>query len=445
MRSLLVLAWCAAVPPLGARPVAAPDTLDLATVRARAEAHDPRTVQPGLLERATALRIDAIRASRLPHLAFSGQATIQSGVPTLPIMLPDGTTPGPPQEQVRAQVEADWALFDGGRTSRRVEVEEARLEEAAARVAVTLYALREAATEAYFGALLFQSRAETLALTVRDLEARLALLRARAAEGAALSADADALEADLIRVRQQAAEAEADRRAALGVLSALLDLDVSAETLTVPDIGVPSAFMPEADDLPDRMGDEGRPEFRRLEATEARAEAEARLARAATQPTVSLFGQAGVGRPSPLDFLSDEAQEYALAGVRVRWAPFDWGRSRREAEAARVQAEIARTEADALARALLRETEDEMAHIERLRAALPQDERAVALREEALRVATLQLDEGVLLPDAYTDRVTDLAEARLTLARHRIELARAQARLLSTLGFFPESPRPQDR
>lgn len=423
----------------------APDTLDLATVRAAAEAQDPRAVQADLLERATALRIEALRTSRLPQLALSGQATIQNDAPA--VRTPDGSILGPPLEQIRVQAEADWAVYDGGRTARRLDVERARLDEQTAGVAVTLYALREAATEAFFGALLLQSRVETLGLAVQDLDARLTTLRARAREGAALNADADALEADLIGLRQQADEAEADRRAALAVLSGLTGQDVSGAFLTIPRITVPAPFMPTEADLADQMGTDGRPEFRRFAATEARAESEARLAEASTQPTVNLFGQAGLGRPSPLDFLSDTVQEFALVGVRLRWAPVDWGRSRREAEAARLQADVARTEADALAKALLRETENEMAHIERLRTALPQDDRAISLREEALRVARTQLDEGVLLPDAYTDRLTDLAEARLVRDRHRVERARAQARLLSTLGLFPEAdaPLPLDR
>ena len=425
------------------------DSVDLATLRAAAEARDPRAVQPEILERAAALRIEAIGTDRLPQLALSGQATVQSDVPQIPISLPDGSTLSPPREQARAQVEADWALYDGGRVALRRDLERARLAEQTAGVAVALYPLREATTEAYFGALLAQSQAETLRLAAEDLEARLALLRRRASDGAALDADADAVEAELIRVRQRAEEAESQRRAALAVLSDLTGLALVADAaLAVPDLdaivaaGVERGAVLADDDLADALVLAGRPEFDRNEATQRRAEAEARLAGAATRPTVSLFGQAGVGRPSPFDFLSDEVQEYAQAGVRVRWAPFDWGRSRREVEAARLQVEVARTEADALARRLRRDVADDLEEIARLDAARPDDDRAVALREQALRVAGRQLDEGVLLPDVYTDRLTDLVEARLVRARHRLERARAQARLLSTLGLFPDADAP---
>jgi outer membrane protein TolC len=416
--------------------VAQPDTLDLATLRAAAEAQDPRAVQPELYVRAAALRIEAIGAEALPQLALTGQATAQSDVPSIPLGLPDGSAPAPPLEQARVQVEADWPVYDGGRRARRADLERARLAEQTAGVAVSLYPLREATTEAFFGALLAQTQARTLALAEDDLEARLALLRTQAVEGAALDADVDAVEAERLRVRQRVAEAEARRRAALDVLSGLTGLALGPDaTLALPDLAADAGL-----DLAAALAAGSRPEFARFAATADRAEAEARLAASAPRPTVSVFGQAGVGRPSPLEFLSDDLAEYALVGVRVRWAPVDWGRSRREAAAARIQADAARAEAEALARQLARDVADDRAEIDRLRAALALDDEIVALRENALHVAARQLDEGVLLPDVYTDRLTDLAEARLARDRHRVELARAQARLLSALGLFPDAP-----
>ena len=439
-------------PALSASPLALPppvpggdaraDTVVLATLRAAAEARDPRAVQPSLLAQAARLRIEAIRAGSLPQVALTAQATVQSDVLTFPIELPAGAEP--PREQVRVQIEADWAVYEGGRAALRQDLERARLAEQQSGIPVALYPLREAVTEAFFGALLARSQAETLGLAAEDVAARLELVQARAAEGAALASDAGVLEADLIRLRQRAEEASAQHRAALAVLRDLTGVRLGPDAvLALPRLGAEVERVVRraaATDLADSL-EAGRPEFRHFTAVQNRAGAEARLATAATRPTVSVFGQAGLGRPSPFDVLSDDLTEYALAGVRLRWVPLDWGRSRREAEAARLQAAVARTEAEAFARHLRREVEDEIAEIGRLQDALPQDERVVRLRDDALRVARHQLEEGVLLPDVYTDRLTDLAEARLVRERHRIELARAQARLLSALGRFPEAPR----
>lgn len=434
---------------LGRHSLAA-DTLRLGMLRAAAAEQDPRAVQPELLERATRLRIAALRAQRLPQLSITGQGTAQNEVASVPIAVPDGEgVPEPPREQFRAQVEADWTLYDGGRIGRQADVERARLAEETAGVATTLYALREATTETFFSVLLFRARADALTLQADDLEARLAVAQRQAAAGATLSAEAAALEAELIQIRQDVDEAETDRRAALAVLSDLADVPVRpSDVLALPDLtaetvralarvtgGDGETGPPEAE----TVGLVGRPEYIQLGRMAERLRAEASVREAQLRPRLSLFGEAGVGRPGPFDLFSDDVNEYGLGGVRLQWSIFDWGRTRREARALRVQARIAETEADAFARQTLRDIEDDLADVTRLDTAIVNDARVVELREEALRVARRQLEEGVLLTDLYVDRLTDLAQARLTLQQHRIERAQAQARLLSTLGQYPES------
>jgi outer membrane protein TolC len=435
-----VLTLLALAVPAAAQP-AATDTLRLGALRAAASAQDPRAVQPDLLARATDLRLAALRAQRLPRLSLSGQATVQNEVPSIPISVPGQSVPSPPCEQFRAQAEADWTLLDGGRIARQSEAERARLAERVADVAVTLYSLRDATTEAFFAALLFDAQADVLALAADDLGARRRVVQRRAEEGAALAADVAGLEAEQIRIQQAIDEAKAGRRAALAVLADLTGVEPAASALALPTLDAETVGALAALDA-EFGAIQSRPELVRFARTAERAEAEARAAEAQTRPTVGLFAQAGVGRPSPLDFLSDEVSEFGIVGARVQWPLFDGGRARREAAALRVQAEIAETEAAAFARQIERGVADERADLDRLDAALDADRRVVALRETVLRTARRQLDEGVLLPDVYTDRLTDLAEARLALARHRIERAQTQARLLTALGRYPEPPLP---
>lgn len=453
-RRLLTASWLAGLllmsvsSAAAAQPDSSPsDTLHLSALRAAAAEQDPRAVQPDLLARATRLRLAALRAQRRPQFTLTGQATVQNEVAEIPIEGPGRqTVPRPPHEQYRVQVESDWTLYDGGRIARQVAAEQAHLREEEADVAVTLYGLRQATTEAFFSALLSASRAHTLALAAKDLEARLHVLREQVDEGAALSVEAAALEADRIRIHQQVEEAEAARRAALGVLAELTGVPVSpADSLALPELDDEAAQALRRLDAPEGPLDEdvagalvGRPELVQLARAAERLDAEAHVREAQTRPSLSLFGQAGYGRPGPFNIIADDPSEYALAGVRLRWPIVDWGRAAREAEALRLQARAVETEAAAFVRQLDREIEDERANLARLRAAVDDDRRAVELRAEALRTARAQLEEGVILPDTYSDRLSDLTEARLTLERHRIELAQTQVELLSTLGRYPE-------
>lgn len=430
-------------PPALRRPLpASVDTLRLDALRAAAARQDPQALQPALFEAATRLRLASLRRARLPQIVLSGQATWQSDVPSFDVAPPGavGTPLGPPQEQFRAQAEADWTLYDGGRIARQQQAERARLAEQLAGVNASLHALEDAATDAFFGAALFQAQAQTLAAAAEAAAGRLVLLRRRVAEGAALSAEAAVLEAEAIRLRQHAAEAAADRRAALAVLGALTGTEIPLDAvLTLPDLEDATRVLAltladVAAPTPTLTALVDRPEVQQRRRQADRLAAEARVLTARTRPQVNLFGQAGVGRPNPLDFISDETQEFALVGVRARWSVLDWGRARKEAEAARLQAQIAATQADALARRFARAVAGDLADIERLQTALNDDDRAVALREEALDVARARLDNGVILPADYADALLALTDAQLARERHRIEQAQAQARLLSTLG-----------
>ena len=95
------------------------------------------------------------------------------------------------------------------------------------------------------------------------------------------------------------------------------------------------------------------------------------------------------------------------------------------------------TEEAAFSAGLRRQVLDEEATIDRLTEALATDERIIELRGQVERQARAQLAERVITPAAYVSVRRDLQDARLARGRHRVELARAQASYLTTLGAAP--------
>jgi len=73
--------------------------------------------------------------------------------------------------------------------------------------------------------------------------------------------------------------------------------------------------------------------------------------------------------------------------------------------------------------------------IDHLEASLPTDDRIVSLRENIDRSARVRLGEGVITASEYLDRRTEWLTAQFERARHRVELAQARARVLTTLGL----------
>ena len=407
------------------------DSVSLGWVHARAVATDPRAGQAEQLAVASAERSVVLRNARLPQLAFRAQATHQSDVTRVELPGTNLAPPSPPRDRWQAVVQADQLLFDGGMVSNKVALESARLLEQQSGVEVAQYGLRAEAEAAFFGAWVLQERVAELNAVEEDLAARLVEVRARVGEGIALPRDTAAIEAERLMVMRRRAEATTQRQAAIAVLSRLTDTTLASTIhLTAPTLStiVETIATGAIDTL------RARPEFAQLRATQRRLEQEAMLAAVENRPTVSAFAEGGVGRPGLNQFDADPAA-YWQGGVRVTWRPWTWGSAERSAGALRAQADVVAADALALAARLTRAVEADLAMIRHLRDGFADDARLIALRAEIERAARAELDEGIITAARYVEARTDLAEARLAERRHRVELVRAEAAFLTTLGI----------
>ncbi|HEX2093980.1 MAG TPA: TolC family protein [Longimicrobiaceae bacterium] len=419
----LVLALALAIAP------DAGDTLRLAELQEAAVQRDPRARQLALQEAGTRLRLRSLDAERLPQLRLGAEATRQSESLSLPLRLPGvPPPPEPSKERVRATLDVDQRVYDPT-LGRRRSLEEARLAESRAVLGAELFGLREEVNEAFFAALLLQERGAQLDLLIQDLEARLELARARVRGGVALPGDAAAVEAELLRARQERDAVAADRRAARAVLGELTGRAPGEEdVLALPDLAEEVARARAAGEL------RARPEHARFARARERLEREAGVTGAATLPRVSAFGQAGYGH-SPRNPFLDELEPFGVVGVRLQWTPWDWGETRRQQEQLRLQQQVLDTQEAEFAARLERRVQDDLQQIARLEATLETDDRIVELRERIARQTLRQVEEGVRVAAEYVDARTDVFEARVGRFAHRVELARARARYLTTLGL----------
>ena len=118
-----------------------------------------------------------------------------------------------------------------------------------------------------------------------------------------------------------------------------------------------------------------------------------------------------------------------------QWKAWSWGASGREREALGLQRSIVDAEERAFTDGLRRAIPGDLATIDRLQSALAADDRIVSLREAIQRAARVRLDERVITASDYVDRQTETLSAEFDRARHRVELAQARARVLTTLGL----------
>jgi outer membrane protein TolC len=411
-------------------PAGTPDSLRLSALHQEAVANDPRQRQFMLLAKQTELRLRNLSAERLPSFTAEGQAQYQSDVFTAPSQQGGGTIfPSPSKDTYDGHLSVDQAILDPT-IGVRQQVERAQLAESEAEVRTALFDLRREVNDAFFGAALLAERRRIIAVTITDLEQQLDEARVRVREGAALPSDTAAIQATLLERRQDDAEVEADRQAALVRLTELVKRPVSgAEPFALPDLaGATAQARQGLDSL--RI----RPEYEQFARTREVLARQQQQVSADQKPRLSAFGEAGYGRPG-LNPVSESFDSYYLAGIKVKWSPWNWGSSSREREAIAIQREIVASEEAAFTSRLTRDVQNDLADMDRLDAALALDDQIVSLRERVDAETAVRFREGVVTASEYVDRSTDVLEARLARATHRVEQVQARARFLTSLGL----------
>ncbi len=412
----------------------AQDTLSIERLQEAARHSDPRAAQRSLLREATDLRLAVIASDRLPRLEVNGQASHQSDITRPTFGIPGAIIPELPKQHWQATLDVEQRLYDGGDVARRREVEEARNAESQSALDVSLYQLRSDVNAAFFSAFLFEKRAAEYQALVGDLDARLAAVRARVEAGTALGRDAAEIDAERMRAGLQRDEARASRRASLAILADLVGKPMDTTAVLVLPSDEPERAYPT--DLDTIAALRRRPEFDQFRRSRERIDKEIAYTAVENRPRVFAFGQAGVGLPGYDQFRSTSDAFYQV-GLKVQWQPWTWRSAGRTAEAYRLQQDIVTTEEQAMGRRLARAVATDLEDIARLKAALADDERIVSLRTDVERQARAQYDEGAITTPDYVETRTDVLEARLTLERHRVELAQARSRYVTTLGITP--------
>jgi outer membrane protein TolC len=432
MRFFILLTWGSVLLLPATSP--AQDTLHLSQLQASALRSDPRASQFDLLRSASELRLAAIGSEQLPQLGVNGRASHQSDITNPGLVSPIPNFPDLPRDQWQTTVNVEQLLYDGGDVSRRREVERARAAESAAGVSVALYGLRSEVNSAFFSAFLLQQRAAEYTTLITDLDARLAAVRARVEAGTAISSEAAAVEAERVRATLERDEAAAARRASLAVLSDLVSRPIDTTAILVLPADEPEKNQTLTSAA--LIGLRQRPEFEQFHQTRLRLGREAAATRTENSPRITAFGEGGVGLPG-LNQFRTTSDWFWQAGIEVQWRPWTWHSAGRKAGALRQEQQIIDTEERALAHSLVRSVVSNLEDIQRLTQALAEDQRVVDLRTEIERQARAQHDEGTITSADYVETRTDVVDARLTLERHRVELAQARATYLTTLGLTP--------
>ena len=276
----------------------------------------------------------------------------------------------------------------------------------------------------FFGILLLDERIAQTQLTLDLLRSNLEKVRALQRNGVAMQSDADAVEAELLTVNQQLTQVAASRDSYRRMLEIFTGRPLGGEQLERPDASEP------------RSMESSRPELALFDATADKLTAQERLVKAATRPHFGLFAQGYYGYPGMDYFESMMSPDWswnAMAGVKMSWnfgAYYTRKNSLAKLRTAKEQVEMQR---EIFLFNTRLQTAEESGDIARLRKALADDDRIVALRRSVREAAESKLRNGVIDTDDLLRKITDEAAAATARSAREIELLKTIYELKHTI------------
>lgn len=397
--------------------------------RRLAREHYPEIRQYDLITLTEQYDLSNAARAWIPQVTLSGQASWQSDTPTFPgalgeILASRGLQmEGIRREQYRAAIDVSQTIWDGGHSRATKELAQAEAAEERQRTEVDLYALQSRVDDLYFGILLLDERLTQTSVQISLLESNLARMRSCVANGTATKSDADAIEAELLTVRQTLEQIEASRASYGRMLEIFIGQPLAAEGLERP-------AEPALGDVPLR------PELALFEAQAQRIDVRRKALNSALMPRFSAFAQGYYGYPG-LDMFqsmrSSNGTLNALVGVRMSWnigALYTRRNDLGKLRTARQQIDIQR---DIFHFNTRLQTTREEGEIARLRKAVASDTRIVELRRAVRVAAESQLENGVIDTTDLLRKITDETTAALNRSTHEIELLQTLYQLKHTL------------
>lgn len=391
--------------------------------------HYPEIRQYDLIRQSEQYDLSNAARSWLPQVSFSAQATWQNRVPEFPSALSGMleqagvSLHGLDKDQYKVALEVNQTLWDGGQSQADRRVIEATADEHRQATEVDLYAVKGRVNDLYFGILLLEERLGQTDLTIALLQSNLDKVRSLVTNGVAMQTDADAVEAELLSVQQQRVQIEASRESYRRMLELFIGQRL-AERLERPElVGAVS-------------GESARPELAWIDAQQERLAAQELSVKSATRPRFGVFAQGYYGYPG-LDYfagmISTDWTWNALIGVKMSWNFGAYYTKKNRLSNLRVAQQQLDIQRDVFLFNTDLQVAEEQGNISRLRRALADDDRIVALRRSVREAAESKLRNGVIDTNDLLRKITDEASARSARSLREVELLKAIYELKYTI------------
>ena len=384
----------------------------------------PLAKQSTLLNDKANLDIEAINKGKLPKLDINAQATYQSDVTSLPIQIPNVTVVPPNNDQYRATLDISQSIYNGGLIDASAKVKEATTKVDQQQLEISLYGLKNKVNQLYLSVLLLQENKALLGAKEKQLQTRINEVKAGVEYGTLLPSSANALEVELLKIKQNYSELDYSKSNLIQRLSLLIGKELNKDV---------ALQEPEVFRTPPKKAD--RPELMLFELQKEQIDFSTELLTKTNSPKLSAFAQGGYGNPG-LNMLDSSFKTFYMTGLRLNWNIFDWNKTKTEKESLQINKEIINTQKETFELNNNLELVDLQTEIDKLQELIVFDEAIISLRENMVKTAESQLKNGVITSSAFISEFTDMFEAKSNLNLHKTQLLLKQIQYQITKGTY---------
>jgi len=215
-----------------------------------------------------------------------------------------------------------------------------------------------------------------------DLANGIKRVEAQVNNGTAFRSNISLLQAEMLDADQRAIEIKATRNGFLQMLALFINQPLTAET----QLQTPAPF-----EIVSANSTIARPELQFYSSTDKFLSGQTELIESKNHPRVSLFLQAGYGRPG-LNFLKNEFDPYYVGGVRVNWTIGGYYTQKKEKELVEVNRKMVDAQKDAFLLTTRTSLVQQLAEIDRMQQLVNTDQEIIELRIKVKDAARAHID-----------------------------------------------------
>ncbi|KAA8484119.1 outer membrane protein TolC [Arcticibacter tournemirensis] len=382
----------------------------------------PLVRQHLLIEKSNNYTIENIAKGALPQISVSGQASYQSDVTTLPIQLPGMNVPAMSKDQYRLTGEVSQPLTDLITVKQQKELQEMNRQVQTQNLEVELYKIKDRINQLFFGILLIDEQLVQNNLTKKDIQSGINKVSAALRNGTDFRSSLDKLKAEMLKAQQRDIDLKSSRSAYTAMLGLFINQTLNDSTKF---------------DRPEEItsiANVNRPEVTAYDFQKKTYDLQNQLLNTRSLPKFSLFFQGGLGKPSPVNMLSNELSGYYLGGLRLNWSLSSFYTLKKEKKINDIAKEAVEVQRETFlfnTKQLLRQQNEE---INKIRKLINTDRQIVDLRSSVKTASNAQLENGVITVNDYLREVYAEEQARQSVSLHQIQLLMAQYNYRTTSG-----------